>query len=147
LCRSKPTSCAAEPDAQPVCGCDGQTYASFCEALKQGVSVQYEGSCSAAPQLCTTCAQVAPATALQPCGDSAHMRGPTCLQKPNGDCAYQWLECPPTTGRCDTSTPVGIQSGACWSDADCDANQKCSGANVCPCGAACFGADSPGVCQ
>jgi hypothetical protein len=29
----------------PVCGCDGQTYASRCEALRAGVSLEHDGAC------------------------------------------------------------------------------------------------------
>ncbi|MEZ4226077.1 MAG: hypothetical protein R3B13_34340 [Polyangiaceae bacterium] len=34
----------------------------------------------------------------------------------------------------------------CWHDVECPAGQKCLGASVCPCGAACAVADSPGKC-
>jgi hypothetical protein len=36
--------------------------------------------------------------------------------------------------------------GACWKDEECGAGTKCVGANVCPCGAYCAIADTPGKC-
>lgn len=42
-CRSRPEVCITVYD--PVCGCDGQTYANACAAAMQGVSVDYDGAC------------------------------------------------------------------------------------------------------
>jgi Kazal-type serine protease inhibitor domain len=44
-CRRAPEACPSISD--PVCGCDGTTYASACEAARQGVSVAAEGACNA----------------------------------------------------------------------------------------------------
>jgi hypothetical protein len=38
-------------------------------------------------------------------------------------------------------------AGYCWKDAECSAGQKCVGVFVCPCGAACGQAETPGKCQ
>jgi hypothetical protein len=45
-----PGSCAPRPEAcilifDPVCGCDGQTYGSGCQAASAGVSVDFDGPC------------------------------------------------------------------------------------------------------
>jgi hypothetical protein len=42
-CQTKPQICTQI--YQPVCGCDGQTYASSCTAASAGVSVQKTGEC------------------------------------------------------------------------------------------------------
>jgi hypothetical protein len=38
-------------------------------------------------------------------------------------------------------------AGHCWKDAECAAGETCTGAFVCPCGAACGQAETPGKCQ
>lgn len=42
-CTSYTASCTSA--IEPVCGCDGQTYDSRCEALRAGVSLQHDGPC------------------------------------------------------------------------------------------------------
>ncbi len=42
-CVERPLSCDGVLD--PVCGCDGRTYTSACEAAGSGVSVDHTGTC------------------------------------------------------------------------------------------------------
>jgi hypothetical protein len=42
-CVPEPWNC---PDIEPVCGCDGKTYLSACEAAVEGVTVAFEGACA-----------------------------------------------------------------------------------------------------
>jgi len=48
-CTTIPTACPNIFD--PVCGCDGQTYSSRCEAHRNSVSVDYVGPCAAGPEV------------------------------------------------------------------------------------------------
>lgn len=53
VCVTAPSACA---DATPVCGCDGQTYASDCARLVAGVTHAYDGDCMA-ETACTSSTQ------------------------------------------------------------------------------------------
>lgn len=44
VCRPRPDACPL-PSCIPVCGCDGQTYCSPCDANANGTSVAREGAC------------------------------------------------------------------------------------------------------
>lgn len=49
VCKPRPEDCA--PGWSPVCGCNGNTYRSWCSAHEDGVSIAYDGHCP--PKLCT----------------------------------------------------------------------------------------------
>jgi len=124
--------CAARPEMcprifAPVCGCDGADYPNACEAARAGASVASDGMCA------------------PPAG--------ACDLTPTAGCCFEDDEC--GTGRCVNAlcraraegTCVGpVRAGQCWDDSDCDAGVRCVGANICPCGAACFVPDMPGTC-
>ncbi|MFT3927344.1 MAG: Kazal-type serine protease inhibitor [Myxococcales bacterium] len=136
----------------PVCGCDGITYPNTCEAFRAGVSIAFYGACSEDPELCDSCDAAAATTAktllgdTSTCDDGQHVSGPTCVKKPKGGCAYQWLQCPsPST--CGANTQLALEPGACWSNDDCDPGLQCRDASLCPCNASCFSADRPGHCE
>ena len=143
LCTDIPSSCA--PDDSPVCGCDGNTYANPCEAMAKGVNVAFAGSCDGAPKACTTCEGEVPPEPTECEGDGSHKTGATCLQGPSGACVWQWLACP-SVGSCG-ALMSDLASGRCFSDADCQAGQKCEGASVCPCASECFAPETPGYCK
>lgn len=48
VCRPRPADCAGEPSGA-VCGCDGTTYASACEAHRAGVDDASSGPCAPPP--------------------------------------------------------------------------------------------------
>lgn len=137
LCRPKPDTCGASTGS--VCGCDGVTYASACEAGHQGISVASAGACVAgcgadggcpAGLVCSQCdvfglctdaaALCASASAELSCGCDGRTWGSQCERAQAG---------------------VGLQHlGACvcGSNSDCVEGQQCVRAS---CGA------SAGVCQ
>ena len=84
----KPYDCAKKPEAcdaiyDPVCGCDGQTYASQCAAAMAGVSVAKAGECQPAPE--------------QSCGG---LKGTTCAK--GQFCDY------PIDARCGAADQTGV---------------------------------------
>lgn len=60
VCQRIPKACSGS--AEPVCGCDGRTYASLCLATMAGVSISRTGDCSTLP-----------GAAKSPCGSSPPM--------------------------------------------------------------------------
>ena len=81
-CEPRPEACPKLWD--PVCGCDGRTYANACMAAMRGVNVDYEGECEPAPTPC----------------DSSDDCGPDdyCAKKP-GECDSQGV-CSPRPRYC-----------------------------------------------
>ena len=78
------------------------------------------GTCAPAPSGCCT--------SNGDCGTNQHCYGASCASGTAGVCKFP------------------VATGLCWGDADCSMTQKCTGANICPCGAACLVADTPGTC-
>jgi hypothetical protein len=73
---------------------------------------------------------------------SGQAGGPGCCAT-DADCAGPdpvVLIC--VQGACEL--PAG--NGSCWQDAECGAGSYCEGETICPCGALCDVADSPGKC-
>jgi len=52
-CLDRPTTCA--PNYDPVCGCDGVTYANLCEAARSGRSIARQGACTCGGTAGATC--------------------------------------------------------------------------------------------
>lgn len=81
MCVPKPRHCP--PISHPVCGCDGITYANFCEAAQAGASVEHRGEC--APSGEPVCGGAA--------GEECAGAG-VCVDDPSDDCVGR--ECPGT---------------------------------------------------
>jgi hypothetical protein len=68
-CLERPVLCSLQFD--PVCGCDGETYANACAAAGAGANVAYDGQCDPAPVAC---------------GDNLDCSADDYCQKPEGSC-------------------------------------------------------------
>ena len=93
------------------------------------------------------------------CGDGQYCEPPTicplCLGCPCfGQCKDKLPPepCCKSDAECGKGTCVNnvckdpLPMGQCWQDSDCSPNSTCQGEIVCPCGALCILADSPGKC-
>jgi len=79
-----------------------------------------------------------------------------CTMRPRTGCCFVDRDCTGPRERCVGSVCDASGEGVCkadppgadtcWDDKDCRAGTTCMSANICPCGAACFVADMPGVC-
>lgn len=52
VCKRVPAACPLLLVYAPVCGCDGKTYPSACEAARAGVAIDYKGECKPQPKRC-----------------------------------------------------------------------------------------------
>jgi hypothetical protein len=147
-CAKIASSCDAltVPPDSSVCGCDGKTYASACDATMHAANIAFGGTCDGEPLPCDSCPGPAPDGPVLKCADSARQSGPVCTHTggPSSACAWQWLDCP-SPGRCDGF--ADLAPGRCYADTDCKLGQTCEGENVCPCNSECFSPEKPGYCK
>lgn len=131
------------PDDYPICPGVCRDIVQKCEPIEpnshgdckmalgvifDGQTCRYESGCDCAPD----CGMFF--VSLEEC-ENACIGGPACVD--NDDCsAYETC----IEGVCK------MRQGLCWDDADCDDDQYCKGAVVCPEGAMCLIADAPGEC-
>jgi hypothetical protein len=149
-CTDKPPGCTWLAD--PVCGCDGQTYINPCEADKAGVSVAYRGKCNVTPA--GVCKDHGDCKANQYCRfKEGECISPTLDYKQlEGSCTEKPQTCPlPVVSEvcgCDGKTyaydcfaaaagvsiahqglckkaPPPPPAGVCHSDSDCKADEFC----------------------
>ncbi len=104
ICAPVPTECP-QWEFRPVCGCDGHTYDTFCEAARAGVSVSFAGMCPTDPP--------EPGPVGEPCGPNLCAPGMKCI-KPPGHCND-----PTTSGMCMPATDmtcISIYDPVCGCD-------------------------------
>lgn len=134
VCQPPPESCAASQIWTPVCGCDGNSYSSYCVAQESGTSVASMGACE--DDSCDSDSECAEgeycARQEGACGDSG-----LCTAKPS-DCdpgeapvcgcdgQTYWNAC--------TASSEGInirQTGECPTTGECTSNLDCSDDQYC----------------
>jgi hypothetical protein len=140
FCRPRPTPPCPFGYAQ-VCGCDGKTYNSHCDAHAVGVNVKSSGACVDCMALNKAyLAEVAKAKSC--CSDCAALQ---CYSKGKSE-----LGCPCPTFLNTSPTPTMKQLEAAWNAKQCSANWGCDAA-LCPAvqGASCQanGVGVPGTCK
>jgi len=132
-CNDSAGSCRAKPEAcdaiyKPVCGCDGKTYSSDCDAAMNGVAVEAEGECDGGtdPKGCDYGGKHFEPGASFPSTDGCN----TCTCGEGGSVGCTKRACAPT-GTCG-----GLIGGACAKDEYCSYPED----------AICGAADATGQC-
>ncbi|MFO0564997.1 MAG: hypothetical protein U0263_05000 [Polyangiaceae bacterium] len=140
-CTNGPGCCATDKDCAPTPMGPMVCVAGNCEMAPPPGKCWSQKDCSNG----TTCS----GQCVCPCGADCLCGGQmgSCegVPPPPGTCCNSSFECGPgyVCGGGVCLVPI---AGACWSDSECPANKKCVGASICPCGALCGMADSPGKC-
>jgi hypothetical protein len=140
FCEPVPLACPTGGD-DPVCGCDGVTYASACAAAAAGVDVATPGACVEADPCAAQDARAVGecATPLGVFWDGAACRSLSGCECDGTACgeAFDSIEaCEATYAGCMAEEP-------CTGDADCGDGEWCDF----PVGALCGADDTPGVCR
>lgn len=89
-CQPMPERCPYVYYFAPLCGCDGKTYDTFCEAAAAGVSIAYQGECCTMQE----CGPQSEAPNYL-CDDGVTVAGPgPCLRNEDGTCGFTFVRCP-----------------------------------------------------
>jgi hypothetical protein len=144
-CSAPPGCCTTSADCDQKPFVEPQCVAGNCESKPPPGQCWTDADCGG-----STCqnACICPCGMICACGGQmGWCEGGPPPPPPPGCCTSDWqcgdyVYSPCVSGVC--KQPV---AGHCWKDAECAPGQTCVGAFVCPCGAACGQAETPGKCQ
>ncbi len=122
-CRPRPTTGCPSDGFAPVCGCDGKTYNSSCDAHTAGVNVKSSGACGG-DCVALNAAYIAEVAKTKIC--CADCAGVQCHTKGKTE-----LGCPCPTFLNTAISPAMKQLQAQWDATMCAANWGCDAA-LCP---------------
>jgi hypothetical protein len=142
-CSVLPGCCATSADCDQKPGVGVQCVAGNCEPAPPPGQCWTDADC---PGSSCKGGCICPCGVICACGGvMGWCEGPP--PPPPGCCQTDWqcgdyVYTPCVNGVCKQTIP-----DHCWKDDECPAGQQCAGAFVCPCGAACGQAETPGKCQ